>query len=349
VIRLSHRFGLGVVAVAVAALFPASAAAGTINVFPGEKIQAAVNAANPGDTIVVHPGTYRESVEIHKNGLNLRGSGASDSGTVVKPAKHSTNCDHGGGGICIEGKEGNLVAGTHVNGFLVDGFKEFGVIGEHVRRTIIKHNRFVDNGEYGAATFNSRKTRMLRNRSSDAGEAGFYVGDSPHAHAIVRGNVAHANATFGLFLRDSKNGIVINNRADHNCMGIAVLNTGAPGGAQLWTVKGNKVVRNNRFCPPEEGGPPVSGTGIGLIGARNSVVRGNVVSHNRPAHSGAPFAGGIALFSSAAFGGSAAANDTITRNRAHRNKPDDLVWDGSGKHNRFNHNKCGTSQPPGLC
>ena len=41
---------------------------------PGESIQKAVNAADPGDTIVVR-GVHREDVIITKNGIKLRGEG----------------------------------------------------------------------------------------------------------------------------------------------------------------------------------------------------------------------------------------------------------------------------------
>jgi parallel beta-helix repeat protein len=46
-----------------------------IHVFAGQSIQAAVNAASPGDTIVVHAGTYRESIIVEKQ-LTLLSLGA---------------------------------------------------------------------------------------------------------------------------------------------------------------------------------------------------------------------------------------------------------------------------------
>jgi nitrous oxidase accessory protein NosD len=51
-----------------------SVAADSSVVGPGESIQKAVNAADPGDTIVVR-GVHREDVVIRKNGIKLRGEG----------------------------------------------------------------------------------------------------------------------------------------------------------------------------------------------------------------------------------------------------------------------------------
>ena len=52
-----------------------SAQAANKVVGPGESIQKAVNAAHPGDTIVVR-GIHREDVVIRKNGIKLRGDDA---------------------------------------------------------------------------------------------------------------------------------------------------------------------------------------------------------------------------------------------------------------------------------
>jgi nitrous oxidase accessory protein NosD len=45
-----------------------------LRVLLGQSIQKTINAADPGDTIVVS-GTHREDVVIRKNGISLRGTG----------------------------------------------------------------------------------------------------------------------------------------------------------------------------------------------------------------------------------------------------------------------------------
>ena len=55
---------------------PTSAMSNTHLVQPGDSIQAAVDAASPGDTVMVRAGTYRESVRIQTDGLTLRAQGS---------------------------------------------------------------------------------------------------------------------------------------------------------------------------------------------------------------------------------------------------------------------------------
>ena len=65
---------------------PAGAAAAVV-VHPGQSIQAAVDAAAPGTTIIVQRGTYAENVEITTDGIKLLGNGA----TLVPPANPAPN------------------------------------------------------------------------------------------------------------------------------------------------------------------------------------------------------------------------------------------------------------------
>ena len=81
-------------AVAFGVVFASPAgAAGAVVVHPGQSIQAAVDAAAPGTTIIVQRGTYAENVEITTDGIKLLGNGA----TLVPPANPAPNfCGMGG-------------------------------------------------------------------------------------------------------------------------------------------------------------------------------------------------------------------------------------------------------------
>src|ERR687889_914740 len=80
-----------------------SAGAQSSVVGPGESIQKAINAAHPGDTIVVR-GVHREDVVIRKNGIKLRGIG---NAVIEVPAgaKADSPCSKafGPGAFCVLG------------------------------------------------------------------------------------------------------------------------------------------------------------------------------------------------------------------------------------------------------
>src|SRR4051812_43919905 len=101
---MRHRFGLAASALAVLGVpFIAIAPAGaslTHVVQPGQSIQAAINHAQPGDTIRIKAGTYRENLDIAKNGIRLVGDGA----ILRPPARPTPNvCAEDGSvsGICV--------------------------------------------------------------------------------------------------------------------------------------------------------------------------------------------------------------------------------------------------------
>src|ERR687889_2678444 len=82
--------------VALAVTKIGSAGAQSSVVGPGESIQKAVNAADPGDTIVVRA-LHREDVAIRKDGIKLRG----DDAVIKPPAKADSPCAPEA--ICIMG------------------------------------------------------------------------------------------------------------------------------------------------------------------------------------------------------------------------------------------------------
>jgi hypothetical protein len=126
----------------------------------------------------------------------------------------------------------------------------------------------------------------------DNGEPGLYIGDSPHADAVVAGNVALHNGVgsgegIGILLRDASEGVLHHDQVEGNCVGIVLLETGASDPAGDWTIQDNHVAANNGVCPPntEEGeaGPSFSGLGILVWGGHDAEVQHNQVVDNRPA------------------------------------------------------------------
>lgn len=337
---------------------PASAApSSTITVSPGQSIQAAVDAASPGATILIAPGTYHEAVQIRKDGLTVQGS----PGTVLEPPASSgslcTMLNQGMSGICILAKSVNPETGQvlipvrndTVRGLTVRDFPADGVFGYGTANMVVQGVHAVDNASYGISRFVSTGTNFSGNRASGSGEAGFYVGDSPDASTVVTGNVATGNQ-FGVFVRHARGVRVQGNSLTGNCVGLLVLDDGQEGGAGNVQVRGNLVRSNNKFCAGTDESPPLSGIGIALVGATDSLVSGNVSIGNN-SNEGAVPGGGIVLLSAAEItGGSDLANDVISHNVALANRPNDIFWDGSGSGTvSFPGNVCRTSQPAWIC
>lgn len=331
----------------------------TIVVGPGQSIQAAIDMASPGDTVLVKPGVYRQSVQIRTDGITLRGSGDSRWGTVLLPPKKfpKTLCNAAFGptGICVLAKKVNPKTGAvitpvsddTVTGLMVRGFPSNGVFGYGTDGLTVTRVTAVNDGDYGISRFVSTHTLFAADTAIGNDEAGFYVGDSPDAATVVRNDIAFGNQ-FGIFIRHARQVVVTGNRLTGNCQGIIVLDDGQPGGAGNSVIVRNSVLRNNKFCA-KHGDTPVDlqGGGILLLGATHTVVTHNVVIGNRGAEINS---GGIVVKSAHALtNGSDPDFDTIVGNFAFGNRPADLVWDGTGTGVLFIANHCATSIPPGLC
>src|SRR5581483_64446 len=343
------RFASAAVGIAAMAVFvlPSPAAYGaTINVSPGQSIQAAVNAAHAGDTINVAAGTYHESVEITKS---LSVIGAGQGATILVPPSSPPRTQSGFcfdpkaptefNGMCIHGavdSKGNVtspVGAVRVSGFTVKNFNGVGVLFFGASSPHVDHNTFLNNSDYGTTAFVSTNDFFDSNISNKNGEAGIYVGDSPHADATVTNNEANNNANFGIFVRDASGpGMIANNLVRGNCGGILFLYDGTGPVPSTWQASGNQVSANDAVCSPE-GGPPAGGIGIGVAGVNSVNVHDNLVTNN-VASGPVQLTGGVIV----AFG---ASHTTVTRNQITRNAPD-ISWDKTGTANSFTGNLCKT-------
>ncbi len=359
--------GVSALVVAVAAAPVQAAAHHTWDVEPGTgTISAAVAAASPGDTIRLEAGTYWDSVGIP---MTLTIHGAGEWKTVIKPPRHPhAVCDTPASGSTPASVEGlcpfgaldamgnpipsKPVVGVTISDLRLTGFSDSGVIGFNTKGLNVHNVRSDHNGGYGIARFVSTHSLFANNWVSYNGEAGLYMGDSPHADSLLLNNWADHNG-YGLFMRDSTELTAIGNHVWANCVGILALNSGqgAPGDlpAGNYRIRGNTVWGNDRACP-SSGGPPLSGIGIALAGVHGSVVTGNWVNANRPSGP-TVFSGGIVVASTKTSGGADPTKNTIRGNTLDHNKAADIVWDGTGTGNTITDNSCDTSLPPhmGFC
>ena len=226
-------------AAAVGVLALASPALATVrHVHPGQSIQAAINHAHAGDVIHLAAGDYHQNVTIQKSGITLEGSGPGPNGSRILPSAHpvASPCSGPGvvHGICIAGPAAR-VSGTVIRGLSVHRFSGVGVLSFHAAHTTVRNVLTAHNGSYGISGFDLTGVVYTNDVALHNGEPGFYVGDSPHANAIVTGNRAHGigDERFGFFFRDSEHGLYAHNLAKGNCVGIMTLDTGCAGRGRL--------------------------------------------------------------------------------------------------------------------
>lgn len=337
-----------VLAAGMSASMAASAGAATIVVPPpGSSIQAAVDAAAPGDTIRLKAGTYEGGVRIDKDGLTLRGAGPSKT-VLVEPA--------GGGpcGVCVrppppEQLLGRLheitVKDLSIRGFqqslqvvLVDGLK--------VSRVHTSGAEFD-----GILVIVSSDVDIRDVHSQRSGFSGLNLGGVIGAR--VHKSIMRDNGGPGFEVFVSQDGRIDHSLAFGTCSG-AELRTGilrgpndesAVIGLSAWRVDHVVALANTRPCDRE-----FAGAGVIAFGGRGLRFDHNLVLRNGfPA---APSPGGIVVlggeledFDSGHPGGVA-----VTRNVVFGNVAFDLRWDGQRPSLvSFTRNLCATSDPAGLC
>ncbi|MER6300307.1 right-handed parallel beta-helix repeat-containing protein [Kitasatospora sp. NPDC001539] len=259
-------------------------------------IQKAVDAAREGDTVLVSPGTYQESVRITKPRVVLRGA---DRNTVVLD---------GGvrlvNGVTVTGP-GSVVENLTVHGFLANGVLFTGVTDEKLQQRgaggsaydPLDTARFpavqgfratrvtaYDNGLYGIYAFDARAGVIEDSYASGGADSGIYVGQCKPCDTLVRGNTVERNAV-GIELTNSSDGLyVLGNRVVGNRVGVTVnsndLEALAPQHGAV--IAGNAVTDNNAADTPEQadGG---FGIGIGIGGGTANRIERNLVRGNRAA------------------------------------------------------------------
>ncbi|GAB2850980.1 right-handed parallel beta-helix repeat-containing protein [Streptomyces deserti] len=316
---------------------------------PGESIQKAVDAAQPGDTVLLAPGTFRESVRVTTSGLTLRGKGPR---TVIKPAAKAANsCAKAGNGICVEGTESRPVEHTTIAALTLSGFAKNGLWATGTDRLTVRRVTAEKNGQWGLAQENSVRGMFTYNIARNNGDAGVFLANTVTAEkgamdtlgTVVARNRLEGNR-IGLTVRRLRNLTVAYNDATANCAAVFVVGDETRPRAGALTVRDNRVVANNKYCPKTPRLPFLQGSGIVLTGAEDTLVTRNAVADNRGT---SPLSGGVVIFKSMV--GAKSERNRITDNTLRNNSPADLVNTDTGKGNTFQGNSCTLSKPAGLC
>jgi parallel beta-helix repeat protein len=285
------------VAVFATVAFASTAGAKTIHVHKGDSIQKGVNKADPGDTVLVDPGKYKE-----KSHSCLFDSDQSCA-VVIKKKNVALVANSGKKDVTIEAKGGQengvgigktvsadcltdgskRLKGAFVSGFIIKGFKDNGLFLACTQNFRVTGVTAKKNLEYGIFPSHAVNGRVDHSFASGANDTGIYIGQSSDIR--IDHNEAKKNVS-GFEIENSSDV-----RADHNDA------TGNTGGILSFTLPNldvktnsdnridhNTVTANNKANTCLEPGDAVCGvpvgTGILLLAVDTNTVEQNQVTGN---------------------------------------------------------------------
>ena len=294
-------------------------------------IQKAVDAAKPGTTIVVAPGTYKTQVTVSTSNLVIRG--VDRFRTVLHGEDERTN------GITVDDAKNVAIKNLTVRNYLGNGIFFNDVTGYLATRIDSIKNR-----TYGIYAFNSYDGVIRKSFGWGSGDSAFYIGQCLACSGLIE--KVHSEMNYLGYSGTNATGVVIRDSVFvRNGVGIApnTLPTEelAP---NRGTIMVNNIVKNNNYenIPAagfsESVGIPF-GTGIWMAGTHSNVARNNVVfGHKRY---------GI-LITPSIDPNSVPVNNRVYRNEVRDSGIYDLAFDGGGENNCWAGNDFTTSGPPEI-
>jgi len=254
-------------------------------------IQAAVDAAQEGATIVVSPGVYKESVQVRTKGLTIRGT---QRGSVIidGEVKRANGFVVTAPDVSIQ----NLTVRNHtLNGVLVTGLSENGGMGRGsngytkldtqkfppVQGFRVSYVTASNNALYGIYAFDAQHGVIEQSYASGSADSGFYVGQCKPCDIVVRGNVAERNAVGYEGTNASGQMYVLGNRFSGNRVGMTSNSDYQEAFVpqEDATFVGNLVSDNSEARSPAQA-DGAFGLGVGIAGGTRNLLARNLITGN---------------------------------------------------------------------
>jgi len=275
-------------------------------VYPGQSIQGAIDAASPGDTVVVEPGIYQEvdngryGLRIQQDNIRLIGKvkkGQGDAGKVrlLQNEDQETGvyaapsgCDYDVQDDTEEGQEcrSRELQGFYIRGFSVEEFPVNGIQTRWVNDFEFVRNASVNNLNNGIYPTLSANGLVRNNESYGSLDTAMWVAGSENVRVI--GNKLHSSV-IGFEITVSNEVQVTQNEMYNNVVGVGLFHPNGAGNPPLpvmanWVIEQNDIYDNNLYPnpAPENTFQSLLPSGIGVLaaGVSDHVIAKNNVEDN---------------------------------------------------------------------
>ena len=244
-------------------------------------IQAAVDAAEPGDLVLIHEGVYNEAVVVQTDNIVIRGI---DRNAVILDGQYTEIGSENGiiisaNGVAVENltirgytRNGLFWTGDYGNDFFVDGYRASYVTVHNV-------------GVYGIYAFNALNGQFDHTYASGSDDSSYYVGQCRDCNALLY-EVEATNSQLGYSGTNSSGTVIAKSHFHNNMIGVVTSSLSseqlAPNTGTI--IVGNYIHDNNNEQVPSRNHSYQLGLGTGVILAgttENIVERNRIVDNNR--------------------------------------------------------------------
>ena len=296
-----------------------------------ETIQDAVNASNPGDLVLIKPGTYYEEVVVNVPSITIRGW---DRNTTIIDGEFER-----GNGLLVAGVDGVVIENITARNALLNGFYWATVKG-YRGSYLTAYN----NGDYGVYAFDAVDGVLDHSYASGSPDAGFYIGQCYPCDAIVNDVISENN---GLGYSGTNSGgslYIVSSVFKNNKGGLApnTLDSELLPPERETFIIGNLIENNNNIDAPATQSTNLSlGNGVVIAGGNNNVIKNNVIANHNLY--------GVIITATADVNYWPAHGNRVESNLIINSKRADIASSGlSNLGNCFENNYFNTSIPPGL-